>query len=402
MQADPTIPIPEAGLLAGRLRRRFGKWLLLIAGLAGLLALGVFLFSSDQQSLGQRSPQTSGPSPAPKASGAIPEVQVTKPVRGDVSATLRLPANIAPFQQATLFAKVSGYLRAVAVDKGDHVKVGQVLAVIDDPELEERYQQAQSEFAIKKVTYERLFNVWKENPDVIAKQDVDLAEAAYLGAKHALEQLAAMLDYTKVRSPFDGIVTARFVDPGALIQAATSSATQAVPLFTVMDISTLRIYVNVPQEDAVFVKKGTPATITLKDVEKKVEATVTRSTIALDPGTRTMLAEIDVPNPGYALAPGMFAEVILTLRQHRNALVIPPAALVSENSSKAVFVVAQGVAQKVHVKTDIDDGVWVEVTEGLTGSEEVVVVGKASLVDGMTVKASPYNLPAGKPSSQKY
>jgi multidrug efflux pump subunit AcrA (membrane-fusion protein) len=115
-----------------------------------------------------------------------------------------------------------------------------------------------------------------------------------------------------------------------------------------------------------------------------------------------MLVEIDVANPGQALMPGMFAEVALALRQHPNTLVIPPAALVSDNSSKAVFVIEQSVARKVPIKTGIDDGIWVEVTEGLTGSEDVVVVGKSRLADGKPVKASPYNLPAGQPSSQKY
>ncbi len=124
--------------------------------------------------------------------------------------------------------------------------------------------------------------------------------------------------------------------------------------------------------------------------------------MSLDPSTRTMLVEIDIPNPGEALVSGMFVEVVLSLRQHRDALVIPPAALVADNSSKAVFVVDQGVAHKVSVTTDIDDGVWVEVTSGLTGAEDVVVVGKSQLVDGKPVKASPYNLPAGKPGSQKY
>lgn len=402
---SPEAPLSqlEDGILPGRPKGRRVKWLVMGVGLAILIGTGLWVLESGTQPADQKaSPSTTKASGASKNSASAPVVQVAKPVRQDVVATLRLPANIAPYQQATLFAKVSGYLKSVAVDKGDFVQTGQVLAVIDDPELDERYQQAQSEYEIKKVTYQRLSSVWKENPDVIAKQDVDVAEAAYLGAKHALEQLAATLDYTKVRAPFNGIVTARFVDPGVLIQAATSSATQAVPLFTVMDISTLRIYVNVPQEDAAFVKKGTHATIAFTDVGKKVEATVTRSTVALDPGSRTMLAEIDVPNPGHAMSPGMFAEATLTLRQHKNALVVPPAALVSENSSKAVFVVAGNVARKVLVTTDIDDGVWVEVTEGLTGSEDVVVVGKASLTDGITVKASPYNLPVGKPSSQKY
>jgi RND family efflux transporter MFP subunit len=372
-------------------------------GLALLVGVGFWVLVGGTQPVDQRASSAVGKSTAAtKESGSIPDVQVVKPVRRDVTATLRLPANVSAWNQTTLYAKVSGYLKSVAVDKGDFVRAGQVLALIDDPELEERYQQTQSEYAIKKVTYERLANVWKENPDVIAKQDVDVAEASYLGAKHALEQVATMLDYTKVRAPYGGVVTARFVDPGALIQAATNSATQAVPLFTIMDISILRLYVNVPQEDAYFVKRGTPATIELKDTGKTIEAAVTRSTMSFDPGTRTLLVEIDVPNPRHALAPGMFAEVILTLRKHQNALVIPPVSLISENSSRAVFVVEQDVARKVPVKTGIDDGVWVEITEGLSGNEDVVVVGKSRLADGKPAKASPYNLPAGKSSSQKY
>jgi RND family efflux transporter MFP subunit len=302
-----------------------------------------------------------------------------------------------------MYSKVSGYLKKVNVDKGDTVKAGQILAVIDDPELLDRYHQAESDYKIKKVTYERLANVRKESPDVIAKQDVDVAEANYQGAKHALEQLASMLDYRQVRAPYGGVVTARFVDPGALIQAATSSATQAVPLFTIMDASTLRLYVNVPQEDAPYVKAGTPASISVLDAAgKKLEAKVTRSTQALDPATRTMLVEIDIPNPSRDLTPGMFAEVTLDLRRHRDALVVPPAALISEKSGKAVFVVKDAVARKVQVKTDIDDGLWVEVASGLTGDEDVVVTGKSRLTDGVQVKSSPYNLPAGQPASQRY
>jgi membrane fusion protein (multidrug efflux system) len=380
------------------------KLVMLGIGLAILLGVGFWVLDSNTQPVNQKtSPAADKSSATAKEAGSIPEVQVTKPLRRTVAATLRLPATVSPYSQTTLYSKVSGYLKTIHVDKGDSVRAGQVLALIEDPELEERYQQAQSEYAIKKITYERLSNVRKVNPDVIAKQDVDLAEAAYLGAKHALEQLAAMLDYTKVRAPYSGIVTARFVDPGALIQAATSSATQAVPLLTIMDTAVLRFYVNVPQEDAPYVKKGTPVAIVLKDLGgKALEVSVTRSTMSLDPGTRTMLVEIDVPNPGHELAPGMFAEVTLTLRQHQDALVVPPAALVTDNSAKAVFVVDQGVARKVPVKTDIDDGVWVEITSGLTGSEDVVVAGKSQLVDGRSAKASPYNLPVGKPSSQKY
>lgn len=380
------------------------KLLLMGGGLAVLLGAGFWVLESGTQPVGQKTSSDSGTSSAAaKATGSVPEVQVVKPFRRDVAATVRIPATVSPLHQTTLYAKVSGYLKSIHSDKGDRVKQGQVLAVLDAPEIEQQYEQALADYTIKKVTYERLAQVWKEAPDVIAKQDVDVAEAAAKATQHLLEQRQTWLDYTKVRAPYDGILTARFVDPGAMIQVATASATQAVPLFTIMDISTLRFYINVSQEDASFVQRGTPATIILKaPAEKRIEAAVTRSTMSLDPGTRTMLVEIDVRNPGYALAPGMYAEVVLALRRHRDALVVPPAALVSDNSSKSIFVVEQGVARKVHVKTDIDDGVWVEITSGLAGGEDVVVVGKSRLTDGMPVKASPYNLPAGQPSSQKY
>jgi membrane fusion protein, multidrug efflux system len=401
MRPDLGVPAHEAA--DGRSKSRLPRLLLFGLALAVVIAVGVWLMGAGNLSLGQKTPATgSQPSGDKKSSARLTEVQVVTPVRRDVVATLRLYATVSPYHQTTLYSKVSGYLKAIHVDKGDLVKAGQVLAVIDDPELRQRYEQAQSEYAIKKVTYERLANVKKENPDVIAKQDVDVAEANYQSAKHALDQVASMLDYTKVRAPYKGIITARFVDPGALIQAATSSATQAVPLFTVMDISILRFYINIPQEDAAFVKAGTTAVISLKDTGKTLQATVTRSTQVLDPVTRTMLVEIDLPNPGHDLTPGMFAEVILDLRRHPNALVLPPSAFVADKSGKAVFVITDGFARKVPVKTDIDDGVWVEVASGLNGNEDVVVTGKSALTDGLRVKTSPYNLPAGQPASQKF
>jgi len=331
------------------------------------------------------------------------EVQVAKPQRRDMTYSVRLSATLSPIAQVTIYGKVSGYLKKVYVDKGDTVRAGQLLAVIDDPELGEKFQQAKSEYVIKKITYERLANVRRENPDVIAKQDVDVAEANYMGAKHALDELQTRFAYTNVRAPFAGIITARFADIGALIQAATSSATQALPLFTLMDMSTIRVYANVPQEDASLVKPGIPAAVTITQMPGRMfEGTVTRTTGALDPGTRTMLVEIHLPNKERLLQPGTFAAVVLKLKTHRDALAIPPAALVSENTGTSVFVVENGKAKKVSIKTGIDDGVWIEVTEGLTGGEDVVLVGKARLTEGSLVTAAPYSIPTGIPARQKF
>jgi RND family efflux transporter MFP subunit len=332
------------------------------------------------------------------------DVQVTKPAKRDLVYTITLPANIAPLYQTTLYAKVSGYLKWIGPDKGDAVRKDDVVAIIDAPEVEEQYHQAVSDYRIKKITYERLTKVWKESPDVIAKQDVDVAEAAYQGAKHLMEQRVALRDYTKVRAPYDGIITARFADPGSLIQVATSSATGAIPLFTIMDLHVVRVYSNVPQDESPWVSPGkTTATVTVKELPGRTfSGSVTRSTLALDPSTRSLLVEIDLPNPDQALRPGTFAEVTLGLREIPHALVLPPQAIISGPKGKSVFIVEQGKAQSIPVQTGITDGGWMEITAGLNGEEDVVVVGKRKLLDGAPVHAMPFQLPEAKPSQQKF
>ena len=332
------------------------------------------------------------------------DVQMTKPTRQPLVFTIALPANVSPRYQTTLYAKVSGYLKWIGPDKGDHVKKDEVVAIIDAPEVEEQYQQAVADYKIKKITFERLHKVWNESPDVIAKQDVDVAEATYHGAKNLMQQRAAMREYTKVRAAYDGIVTARFADPGALIQVATSSATNAIPLFTIMDLDTVRVYTNVPQDDSPWIVPGkTKASVKVKELpDRSFTGTVTRSTLALDPSTRSLLVEIDLPNPDHALRPGTFAEVSLGLREIPNALVLPPQAIISGPKGKSVFIVEQGKAKSVPVQTGITDGKWMEITAGLSGDEEVVAVGKRKLLEGSPVQASPFKLPEAKPSQQKF
>jgi RND family efflux transporter MFP subunit len=340
--------------------------------------------------------------PEPTSSTPV-EVQVMKPIRRDIAHTIALPANIAPLYQTTLYAKVAGYLKWIGPDKGDWVKKGQVLAVIDAPEVEEQYHQAVADFKIKKLTHERLAKVWKESPDVIAKQDVDVAQAAFEGSRHLMEQRQVLRDYTNVRAPYDGLITARFADPGALIQIATTSATSAMPLFTIMDINTVRVYANVPQDEVALAKVGTPAGLTVSELPGRLfQGAITRSTLALDPATRTMLIEVDLPNKDHLLQPGTFGELTLTLAQHHNALALPPTALVAGAKAKTIVVVEQGRSKSVPVKVGLNDGKWIEIVEGLHGDEDVVVVGKSKVVDGMQVQTAPYNLPEGKPSAQKF
>lgn len=342
---------------------------------------------------------------APAATDSRPvDVQVTKPTRRELTYQVTLPGNISPLYQTTLYAKVSGYLKWIGPDKGDAVKKDQILAIIDAPEVQEQYHQALSDYHIKKLTFDRLAKVWKESPDVIAKQDVDVAEAASLGAKHLVEQRAALRDYTKVRAPYSGIITARFADPGALIQIATASSAGAIPLFTIMDLDTVRVYANVPQDDSPWVVPGkTRATVDVKGIEGRAfTGTVTRSTLALDPSTRSLLVEIDLPNPDHALRPGTFVELSLGLREIPDALVLPPQAVISGPKGKSVFIIESGRAKSAPVQTGISDGRWMEITSGLSGDEDVVVVGKGKLLEGSPVTPAPFNLPEGKSAIQKF
>jgi membrane fusion protein (multidrug efflux system) len=364
----------------------------------------------------QRNDQPAAKSEAPSAASHVQDngaevdpthpvdVQVTKPVRQTLHYTITLPANISPRYQTTLYAKVSGYLKWIGPDKGDHVKKDQVVAIIDAPEVEEQYQQAVADYKIKRLTHQRLANVWKESPDVIAKQDVDVAEAAAQGAKNLMQQRAAMRDYTKVRAPYDGVITARFADPGALIQVATASATTAIPLFTIMDLDTVRVYANVPQDDAPWITPGqTPATVLLKErPDRSFTGLVTRTTLALDPSTRSLLVEVDLPNPNHELRPGTFAELRLALREIPNALVLPPQAVTTGQKGPTLFVVDHGHARSVPVQTGLTDGKWIEITAGLTGDEDVVVVGKRKLREGSPVEPAPFQLPDSKPAHQKF
>ena len=378
--------------------RRF-PLVLLVPALAILLMTIVFVIFRQEAPVSSQTKPGTSESASPTGSIAVQTLPVQ---RRDLVHGLTLPGNVSPWLQATLYAKLPGYLKWMGADKGDVVKKGQLLAVLDAPEIEQQFQQAEADYHIKQVTFERLRNVWRENPDVIAKQDVDVAEAAAKAARYLRDSRKSMLEYTKVLAPFNGIITARFADPGAFIPAAVGSATQTVPFFTIMDLDTVRVYVSVPQEAALLAKDGIPALLTARELPgQEFRGTITRTTTALDPSTRTLLVEIDLANPDHRLRPGMFVTVALILQEHPQALALLPAALVNEKTGASVFVVEGGRAKQVAVKTGLDDGTWVEILEGLQENTEVIVVGKSGLADGQAVQPSPYNLPAGKPSSQQ-
>lgn len=340
--------------------------------------------------------------------------------RKDLVRKITLPGSLVAFNEATLYGKITGYLRSIRVDKGDSVHRGQTLGVIDVPEMVKEVDQAEAAYQealaslnrakaqaeLQAATYARYKEVHSKDPDAISKQELDeyrsrsevaqsevaLMEAKVATARANHERLLALNRYTVITAPFSGVVTARFVDPGALIQATTSSNQ---PIVTVQDLDTIRVYVNVPEVDVPMIRKGTPANLTNAAYPGKAfKALVTRYAEALDPPTRTMKAEVDVINSQHLLRSGMYADVTLEIQKLRNTLVIPDTALVVDGSRKFVWVVRNTTARRVEVETGMDDGTEAEIRSGLNGEEQVVVAGKDGLAEGKLVEASPVK--AGK------
>ena len=344
----------------------------------------------------------------------IPSVEVTKTVQKDLARKISLPATIEPLDQASLYAKAAGYVKWIKVDIGDWVKKDEVLAELDVPEMVKEYDQvkaklreaqasyekAKADYALQKLTYQRTKDTWDEEPGAIAKQDVDVARAKFGfakaninsekakvdNAKADMKRIEVLLEYGKIKAPFDGVITRRFVDLGALVQIATSS-TNVSPVVTIMHTDTVRVFIDVPEPDVPFVEKGNQATLVVDALpDRSFSGTVTRFANALNPETRTMKTEIDIPNPDRTLRPGMYGNLTLNLEVHENALTVPAASLIIEKDKKFVYKVRGGKVEKVEIKTGIDDGIQVEVTQGLTGGEDIIVKGKNTVSDGDVVE----------------
>jgi membrane fusion protein (multidrug efflux system) len=340
-------------------------------------------------------------SPAKNVSGSspAPKVTVVHPQHSTIEHSITLPGDLVGFYQAALYAKVTGYLKSISVDKGDWVKAGQVLAVIEVPELAERLARSRASLEIERLTYQRLQSVWKSDPRLVARQDVDIAYAKFQEARANVEELQALESYTRIVAPFDGIVTERFVDPGALIHAGGSeSATapmqgaarpggSAAPVVSIARLDKLRIYLYVPQREAALVHQDMPVKIRVQGFHG-VDFTgqVVRFAHSLDLATRTMLTEIDLENPHNELYPGMYAKVTLVLERHPDALRLPATAIGGDEHPR-VLVARDGELVEVPVTVGINDGSYVEITSGITSKDAVVRTFSTSLHEGERVLA---------------
>ena len=329
------------------------------------------------------------PAEAPQKAVTPVAVQTVLPRRGEIARTITLPSfRILAYQEATLYAKVSGYLKTLTVDKGDAVKQGQLLAEVEVPELLADETQYRAETAVSRTNYARMAEARTRAPDLVIPQTVDDLRGQWEIAQAKLQRTQTLLQYARIMAPFEGVITARFVDPGAFIPAATAgNAPQRAALVTVMDYRRVRVQVFVPETEVPFIKNGVPAQVTVEELPNRpFPGAVTRFAHALDEATKSMLAEIEIPNPTGDLRPGAYASVRLEVERKPDTLLVPVQALVVEKAGASVFTVADGKAKKTPVQTGFNDGVNVEILNAKL-DQPVILVGKQTLTDGQPITA---------------
>jgi RND family efflux transporter MFP subunit len=304
-------------------------------------------------------------------------VLVAKAYGRPSSRALDLPATIHGYIEAPMYAKVAGYLKTIKVDKGDRVTRGQLLAILDTPDLDKQVADAKANYWLQAITDKR--DQALVHQQVIAQQDADNQHSAMLQAKATYEQLLAEQGYKVIIAQFDGIISARFVDPGALIPQSTASLS-GTPIVSISSMAPLRVYAYVSQNLALFIKNGDPATITLYEIPGRVfKGPIIRHPEALDAASRTMLVEVDLPNTDLSLYPGMYARLSMVVHTPQKGQMVRDDALVFRSGKIYVPVVRQDRLHLVEVTLGYDNGQKVVVNGDIRSDDLVALnVGQAA------------------------
>jgi RND family efflux transporter MFP subunit len=328
-------------------------------------------------------------------------VAVAKVARQDLCNEISIPAEFRPYQQVELHAKVSGFLQQINVDIGDRVKAGQLLAKLEVPELKDELdrgkaaeKRAEADYSNAHLIFTRLTAVDKDNPNLVAQQDLDsaqakdqTAEAAIAGAKAEVEKYETMLGYTRITAPFDGVITRRYADPGALIQAGTASETQSLPLVRISDNSKLRLDFPVSVAYVKDIHNGDPVEMRVESLGGKIiSGKIIRSTQRVDEETRTMITEVEVPNDDFELIPGMYATAILKVQKRPQVLTIPSEALSSSQKTTVYVVDASNEIQERTITLGLETPTRYEVVSGLNGGDLVLVGSRSQVHPGEKVE----------------
>ena len=399
------------------------KYLVIMAVAVILLVAGLSRFTVRAKSVNNTQAQ----------SAQLQPVAVALVKRAPIRQSLVLSGWFKPFQNVDVHAKVAGYIKAIYVDVGDKVKRGQTLAILEVPELnaqlmaakaaikraEDSVQRSKNEVARDKsahqavhLDYTRLKEASDQQPGLIAQQELDdefakdqvaeaqieAAEAALSAAKNELgiaqaneQRLQDLSDYTRIVAPFDGVVTKRYADTGALVQAGTASSTQAMPVVTIAQYDRLRLVLPVPEEDVPAVHLGSLVDVNVLALRRHFVGKVARFADSLDMQTRTMHTEVDVENPRATLVEGMYANVTLVLHQDQHALSVPLQAVTRNGSSASVLLVnPQDRIELRPVQLGLEGATRVEVLSGLSLNDRVVIGNASDYHPGEKVQPKPF------------
>ncbi len=380
---------------------------------------------------------------AAQDAGAIPAA-VAPAERRSIDSTLTIAGEFKPFQDVDVHAKVAGYIRTIYVDVGDHVKEGQTLAVLEIPELaaqlagaeaavraaqeqihraQSDLQRAQSTHAVMHSAYSRLKQAADSRAGLVAQQEVDDAQAKDLGAeaqvqsaeaelsaaKQQLEvaqanqkQYAALSGYARIVAPFAGVITNRYADTGALIQAGTASNTQAMPLVRLAQTSRLRLVLPIPESVASQIHLGDAVKVRVQALNQEFQGKVSRFADSLDRQTRTMETEIDFANRDGHLIPGMYAETQLSLQGKKEALTIPLEAVARSGDDATVLAVnSHNIIEERHIKLGLEDSARVEVLSGLADQDRVVIGNRSQFRNGQKVQPKAVSASGSNEGGQK-
>jgi RND family efflux transporter MFP subunit len=337
---------------------------------------------------------------------AVPSVSVVRPQRVAPSQEIILPGNIQPFISSPIYARTDGYLKKWYFDIGAHVKTGDLLAVIETPEVDQQLAQARAtldtakaNLELSRITMDRYQGLLVKH--AVAQQDVDNAVGSYNANKAivdadqaSVQRYATLVSFEKVYAPFDGVITARNTDVGDLINAG-SNATPRTDLFHVSQTGVLRVYVNVPQEYSQGMKPGeTGADIVLPELPgQKFPGKLVRTAEAINLTTRTLLVEVDVANPKGSLLSGSYAEVHLKVPAQSSTYLLPVNTLIFRTDTLQVAVVKDGKVTVTNVTPGHDFGADIEIIAGLKADDQVVVNPPDSLITGQEVQIVQATLP---------
>jgi RND family efflux transporter MFP subunit len=326
-------------------------------------------------------------------------VAVVKTVRTRLANSMTLQAEFEPYQDIMVHGKVSGYVSQIRVDIGDRLKAGDLIATVEVPELSDQLdsavaaeQRARADNAVAHLDYQRLEAVKKSQPALIAQQDLDEASAkdsasaaALAGAKAEADRNRALVSYTRITAPFAGVITQRFVDLGSLIQAGTSSNPASLVELAQDDL--LRLRFPIPEAETPSIHDGEKVEVTVGALHRTFSGRIVRNTGAIDRATRTMLAEVDVPNRDERLKAGMYASILLPLEEANNTLAVPLQALSNGDHPTVLVVGRNGAIEERAVTVGLRTANRAEIQSGLAEGDRVVVSDRGGLHAGDRVAA---------------